>query len=353
MSEDYYNLLNVSKSATSDELKKAYRKLAIKWHPDKNKGDSDAEEKFKKISEAYDILSDDKKRAQYDQFGHDAFSQNRQGPPPGHDPFDVFNSFFGGGNRGGHGPGGFFTREGTGRSSNTRGSDLKMEVEIKLKDVIREKSINLSYNRNNKCKKCKGTGESNGSSKTNCGMCGGRGVVYRNMGIMQIEQPCNRCGGTGSIIRNPCGSCGGNGIVNEKVNTNVKIPIGAHSGTRLRVSGMGNYDKGGFGDLYVFILVRNDEIYDRDSDDVIRKLSVPFEDMLLGSELQIDSLYGSVKVKIPKLSQPESVLRIKEHGIPNMNTNLKGDMYLILQPDLPTKLLDSQVEILELYRKSK
>ena len=352
MSEDYYNLLNVSKSATSEELKKAYRKLAIKWHPDKNKGDQAAEETFKKISEAYDVLSDDTKRSQYDQFGHSAFSQNRQGPPPGHDPFDIFNSFFGGA-RVNQGPGGFFTREGNGRNSKVRGSDLKMEVELKLKDIIREKSIKISYNRNNQCKRCKGSGQTDGSSVTKCGVCGGRGAVYRNMGVMQIEQPCNRCKATGSIIRNPCGTCGGDGIVNEKVNTNVKIPVGSHAGTRLRVSGMGNYDKGGFGDLYVFILIRNDEVYDRDTDDVIRKLSIPFEDMLLGSELQVDSLYGNVKVRIPKLSQPENVLRIKEHGIPNMNTHKKGDMYLVLHPEFPTKLSDSQISVLELYKKTK
>ena len=261
MSEDYYNLLNVSKSASADEIKKAYRKLAIKWHPDKNKGDASAEEKFKKISEAYDVLSDDKKRSQYDQFGHDAFSpKSSRHPPPAHDPFDVFNaleveivvdmSCV-------------FTREGTGNgSSNTRGSDLKMEDEIKLKDVHAENQLIFHITETINAKNVKAQAESN--LVRLIVECGGRGVVYRNMGIMQIEQPCNRCGGT-YIIRNPCGSCGGNGIVNEKGTRNCKNTYRIAFANKIESIAMGNYDKGGYGDLYVFIHVLNDEMYERDA----------------------------------------------------------------------------------------
>tara|TARA_B100000676_G_scaffold297223_1_gene338651 strand:+ start:166 stop:1239 length:1074 start_codon:yes stop_codon:yes gene_type:complete len=356
MTEDYYTVLNVTKNASQDELKKAYRKLAIKWHPDKNKGDEVAEEKFKKISEAYEVLSDETKRAQYDQFGHSAFQQGHQGPPPGQNPFDIFNSFFGGGGHPHGNPGGsfheFFTRDNPRGTRHQPGSNLKMEVEVTLKDIIKEKSINLSYTRNDQCSSCNGKGQTANSSTTTCGQCGGRGAVYRQMGVMQLEQPCGLCQGTGTIIKNPCGTCRGNGYTSKKVNTNIKIPMGSHSGMKLRVSGMGNYDKGGFGDLYVFISVKNDETYERDGDDILRNLRVPFADMILGTEKKVDSLYGKVRVQIPKLTKPDAVLRVTSHGVPNMNTHKKGDMYIILQPEFPTKLSDTQRSALELYRKA-
>jgi molecular chaperone DnaJ len=358
MAEDYYNTLNVTKTATQVELKKAYRKLAIKWHPDKNNGEASAEAQFKKISEAYDILSDESKRAQYDQFGHAAFQQargNGQGNPT-QDPFDIFNSFFGGTPGGQHprgNPGSFFTREGPGRERQNAGSNLKMDIEVKLTDIIKEKSINLSYTREDKCNNCKGSGKTSKSTEVTCGQCGGRGAVYRQMGVMQLEQPCHHCDGQGTITRNPCGICRGNGRTNKKVNTNVKIPMGSHSGTKLRVSGMGNYAPGGFGDLYVFISVKNDELYDRDGDDLIRKLQVSYLDMILGTEQTIDSLYGKVRIKIPELSKPETVMRITEYGLPNMNTHRKGDMYLIVQPEFPSNITQDQKAILQLLKKAK
>ena len=353
MEEDYYSILNSNRNDSQDDIKRSYRKLAVKWHPDKNKGDPNAEEKFKKISEAYDVLSDETKRSQYDQFGHSAFKQKTSGGS-NHDPFDIFNSFFGGrsNQNSGHGFDGFFTRENGQRQKQT-GSNLKMDVSVSLKDITKEKSINLSYTRHDKCKSCSGTGKTVNSTTVICGQCGGRGSIYRQMGIMQIEQPCNYCNGTGNVTKNPCGSCGGHGIKPKKMQTNIKIPVGTQNGTRLRVSGMGNFDKGGYGDLYVFIAVKNDKLYERDGDDVIRKLQVPFEDMILGDELIVDSLYGAVKVKIPPMSKPDSVLRVNEHGVPNMNTHRKGDMYLIINPELPKKLTQEQLNILKLYKKSK
>ena len=358
--EDYYNILNVTKNSSSADIKKAYRKLAIKWHPDKNQGNAAAEEKFKQISEAYEVLSDDSKRAQYDQFGHAAFQQGgghqQHGGFGGQDPFDMFNSFFNGGGGGpnqGGGFNGFFTRENGKRTRTTSvGSNLKLDVEVRLKDIIQEKSINLSYTRDDKCNPCGGTGQTEHSSHAQCGQCGGRGVLYRNMGIMQIEQPCNHCSGTGSIIRSPCGSCGGSGVNSRKTQTSIKIPMGAHSGIKLRMSGMGNYDKAGYGDLYVFIHVLGDEIYDRDGDDLIRRLDVDFHDLILGTELQVDSLYGDVKVKIPKLSNPEQILKVSEFGVPNMSTHKKGDLFLIITPRFPEDISEEQTEILESYRKS-
>lgn len=360
MKDDYYKLLNLSRSASADEIKKAYRKLAIKWHPDKNKDNAAAEDQFKKISEAYEVLSDENKKAQYDQFGHSAF---QQGPGSGgfgghgQDPFDMFNSFFRGGrnsrNNQDQAFNGFFTKENGRRSSrNVVGSNLKLDVEVNLKDIIREKSINLSYTRNDRCNECGGTGQTTNSSHATCDQCGGRGVIYRNMGIMQIEQECGYCSGSGTIIKNPCNSCRGSGITSRKAHTKLKIPIGSHSGIKLRVSGMGNFDKAGYGDLYVFIFVKNHELYDRDGDDLICKLDVNFYDMLLGTEMEIESLYGQVKVKVPRLSKPEQVLKVKEFGVPNMSTHRKGDMFLILNPFFPEKISEEQKSILELYKKS-
>lgn len=352
MAEDYYTTLNVDRNATSDQLKKSYRKLAIKWHPDKNKGDSSAEEKFKKISEAYDILSDDTKRSQYDQFGHAAFNQQRQSNRP-HDPFDIFNSFFGQGARVNPNSN-FFTREGNGRSSeNSVGSNLKIDVEVSLEDIIKEKKINLSYNRQDKCNPCGGNGQTSSSSIQPCHVCGGRGVVYRQLGPMQMEQPCPSCKGGGSIIKNPCRSCSGSGVNNKKMNTSINVPVGSHTGIKLRLTDLGNYDKGGYGDLYAYIFVKQHELYERDSDDVIRKLELPFEDIILGTTQIIDSLHGSVKIKIPRLSKPDSVLRISDYGIPNMSTHKKGDMFVVLNSKFPSNLTDEQVSILELYKKSK
>ena len=299
MAEDYYTTLNLDRSATTEQIKKSYRKLAIKWHPDKNKGDANAEEKFKKISEAYDVLSDENKRRQYDQFGHTAFSQQSQGRGGfQHDPFDIFNSFFGG-NAGASGGSGFnssfFTRESNGRNTrNQVGSNLKIDVEVSLEDIIKDKKINLSFNRQDKCNSCKGTGQTNESSVQSCRVCGGNGRVYRQLGPMQMEQQCPSCGGQGTMISNPCRSCSGNGVTQKKINTSINVPMGSHSGVKLRLADLGNYDKGGYGDLYVYIFVKPHKLYDRDSDDVIKKLELSFEDMILGSTQTIDSLYGSV-----------------------------------------------------------
>lgn len=352
MAEDYYNVLNVTKNATPEELKKAYRKLAIKWHPDKNKDDSDAEEKFKKISEAYDVLSDENKRSQYDQFGHAAFSQQGTGGGFHQNPFDVFNSFFGGGGQS-QGFNSFFTREGPGRSqSKSVGSNLKIDIEVTLADIIKEKIINLSFSRNDKCNPCDGSGQTSSSSTTSCHHCHGRGSVYRQMGVMQLEQTCPVCSGQGTVVKNPCNRCNGSGIFNKKMNTSVKIPMGCRSGTKLRLSNLGNYDKGGYGDLYAFIYVKSDNLYEREGDDVLRKLDLDFVDMILGSNKKLDSLYGKININVPPNSQPDSVLRVTAHGIPNMNTHKKGDMFLILKPTFPKKLSPKQIKVLETYRRT-
>jgi len=362
MSEDYYKILNVSKSASKDELKKAYRKLAIKWHPDKNKDNPEAEEKFKEISEAYDILSDENKRAQYDQFGHSAFKQGGMGGNAGFqgDPFDMFNSFF----NGGAGPGGFGdffdsgmggTRESYGKQKNASGSNLKIDIEVSLQEIINETNKKINYTRNGLCNACSGTGQTEHSRLKNCTQCGGAGAVYRRMGPMQVQQTCPTCGGLGTILQNPCTPCQGSGIMEEKINTNVKIPKGCQSGVKLRMTDMGNFGgrDGSFGDLFVVIYVRKDSYFERDGNDLICEEKIDFYDMILGGTKTIKSLYGKVNVKIPRGSQPETVLRVGDYGLPNMRSDtVKGDLFVVLKPKFPEKINSEQQSILELYKKS-
>ena len=355
MKEDYYILLGVSKTATPEELKKAYRKLAVKWHPDKNKGDADAEEKFKKISEAYDVLSNEQKRAQYDQFGHDAFSQG-SGGNPGQDPFDIFNSFFGGG--GGGSPfGNFFTRDGgnrTNRNEPQTGSNLKIDIEVQIKDLINDINHTVTYTRDGKCKSCSGTGETKDSFYKTCPTCGGNGVVYQRIGPMQMEQPCPTCGGSGQQLQNGCRPCNSSGLQSEKINTKIKIPKGCQSGVKLRITNQGNFGRGGsYGDLYVIVSVRRDPYFERDGDDLICTEDISFYDMILGTKKVINSVHGKVNVNIPPNTQPDSVLRVSKYGLPSMrNPDSLGDMYVVVKPGFPKSTSVEQKSILDLYRKT-
>lgn len=360
MNKDFYTLLGISKTASKDEIKKAYRKLAVKWHPDKNKGDSDAEEKFKQISEAYDVLSDENKRSQYDQFGHDAFTQSNTAGNNGfqQDPFDIFNSFFGNGARVNPGSGfnnNFFTRENGGSKQNNRGgANLKINLEVQLKDIVNDINHTLSYTRDGMCKVCNGTGETNDSFYKSCSTCGGRGVLYQRIGPMQMEQPCGVCGGSGSVLQNGCQPCSGTGIQTEKINTKIKIPKGSHTGVKLRVTGQGNYNKdGGFGDLYVIIQVRRDPYFERDGDDLICTEEINFYDMILGTKKVINSVHGKVNVNIPQHTQPESVLRVSNYGLPSIRDNdTKGDLFVIVKPKFPKKTSVEQRSILDLFKKT-
>jgi molecular chaperone DnaJ len=363
MEQDYYNILNVTKSASPEEIKKSYRKLAIKWHPDKNKDNPSAEDKFKEISAAYDVLSDQNKKAQYDQFGHSAFTQQNSGGRPGggfhnqgHDPFDMFDSFFNQRRGGGAGSSHTYTSNSASSSQNFKGSNLLYEVEITLYDIIKDKSMNISFNRNGMCKSCQGSGETSKSSLKGCSQCGGHGVIFRQMGMMQVQQTCPTCGGSGSILQNPCNPCQGSGTTQERIKTNIKIPKGCPDGTRLRVSEMGNFGgrRGTYGDLFVMIHVKHDEIFERDGNDLVCQHSIEFQDMILGTDKKIDSLYGKVNLKIPKNCQPDSVLRIKDYGLPNMRSDTsKGDMFVVIKPKFPDNISVEQKSILELYKKSK
>ena len=345
---DYYKILNIPNSATPDEIKKAYRKLAIKWHPDKNKGNKVAEEKFKEISEAYDVLSNSDKRKQYDMFGTSDFADTNSAS--GFNPFDMFNSFFGGGVD-------FestFTHDNRRNNKQKTGSDLKIRFECKLEDIIKDINKTVSFNRNGECKSCTGTGRTKKSSVVNCPSCGGTGILYRRMGPMQIREVCVSCGGSGSFIKNPCNTCNGSGISSESVSTKIKIPKGSYSGLILRIPDMGNFVHGGrYGDLFVEIRVRPDQRYERDGNNVFVNEGIPFYDIILGKTLTIKSLYGSVNIEIPKTAKPNTTLKVKNHGLPDLKQSEKiGDMYVRIFPEFPNKLSDEQESILELYKKT-
>jgi molecular chaperone DnaJ len=346
MAENLYSTLGVNKSASASEIKSAYRKLAMKYHPDKNKNDSSAEEKFKKISEAYEVLSDENKRRNYDQFGDAKFNPNQGGFGGGGntDPFDVFNSFFHARNSGGF-------KEHTNRSQT--GSNLKIEVEVTLEELVNDISKLTRYKRLGKCGNCKGSGISNESKIDNCHQCGGSGAVYQQFGMMRVQQVCHACGGTGTFIVNPCNPCSGTGTFEETLELNIKIPRGVQSGSRMRISEHGNYIKNGkFGDLYIHIYQRNHAKFARDGNDIFCEEKINFIDMILGGSTEIKGLRGNINVKIPPSSMPNSRLKVKEQGLPNERTGKVGSMYITLEPTFPSKLTASQKSILELYKKS-
>jgi molecular chaperone DnaJ len=349
MKKDYYDILGATKSSTQDELKKVYRKQAIKWHPDKNKDNPDAESKFKEISEAYEVLSDKDKRAKYDQFGHAAFQQggSNQG---GFNPFDIFNSAFGGGG------GGFDDFFGGGRSQHDvslRGESLRVGVEVSLRDIITGTTREIRYDRNDKCNKCNGTGETNQTRYQQCQHCDGQGAVLRNMGIMQIRQACPVCQGTGEMVTNPCGKCKGQRVNRVKSTVKVTIPRGANNGTQLKVGGKGNAPQHGhtYGDLYVVIRVKSDSKFTREGDTIITKQFIHFTKAILGGEEIIPSLHGRVSIKIPPGTQPETRLKVTEHGTPNLRTGHLGDMIVIVGVEIPKKLSDKQKTVLQGFNK--
>jgi molecular chaperone DnaJ len=341
MKTDYYTLLNIPTTATSEEIKKAYRKLAVKWHPDKNKDNPSAEDKFKEISTAYDTLSNPEKRRNYDQYGHDSVN-HPSGGQAHHDPFDVFNSFF--------------TRDGNARKRKTQqGQNLRVHVEVKLSDLLSTTTKLVEFKRLGICNPCNGQGTTNSDDLETCKNCRGQGVVFQNMGPMQIQQHCPVCLGEGTILKHPCGVCMGQGTNTETMKTNIKIPKGCHSGITLRVPAHGNYIKGGkYGDLYVDVNVRPDSRFDRQGNDLVTKLSVDFCDMILGNHSKLDSLRGPINIKIPSSCQPDTILKVRSQGLPDMRDNsIMGDLYVMVKPVFPKQLNVEQKSILELYKKTK
>ena len=348
---DYYDVLGVSKSASKDEIKKAYRKLALKYHPDKNKGDKTAEEKFKEGSEAYHVLSDDKRKNNYDQFGHAAFQSG--GGQSGFSNFDFSSSFsdifedvFGDFGFGGS------TQSRRGRRNN-RGNDLRYDISIDLNDAFEGKEEKINYTTYKKCKTCSGSGAKPGSRPSACSYCGGQGKVRSNQGFFTIQQTCPECSGEGEQISNPCSSCGGAGKTQSNESVSVKIPKGVDDGTRIRIAGKGEAGtKGGSnGDLYLFISVEPHDIFKRSEENLFYELPISLADAALGATVEVPSIDGGkTKIKIPSGTQSGKQLRLRGKGMPVLKRNLFGDLYIRVVTEVPTSLTKRQKELLSEFK---
>ncbi len=351
MSSDYYEVLGVDRSASSAEIKKAYRKLAMQFHPDKNPGDKQAEDKFKQAAEAYGVLGDSEKKAKYDQFGHAAFQGGAgfggQGFENVDDIFssfgDIFSDFFGMGGMGG--------AQGRGRRSRSgprRGADLRYRLEVDLGEVITGTDRNLEFDTEESCNRCSGQGSEPGSEASTCGTCGGQGQVVNSQGFFSVATTCPSCRGAGQVIKNPCKECRGKGRKPVTKKITVTIPKGVDNGTRLRVAGEGEggMRNGPSGDLYVEIRVRGHNQYDRQGRDLLGQVKIAYTQMLLGTEVEVETFDGKKMLKIPEGSQPGSILRMRELGVPDIRSGSRGDLCLRLEVVFPKKLKKQEEKLL-------
>jgi molecular chaperone DnaJ len=349
---DYYEVLGVSKGAQKDEIKKAYRKLAIKYHPDKNPGNKEAEEKFKEATEAYEVLADDKKRQTYDQFGfaglegmagggsHDFSSVFRDFEDIFGDFSGFFDSFFGGGG----------TRRKRQSTRGRRGADLRYDIKIPFKDAAFGTKVDISFVRNESCTTCNGTGADKGSKRKLCPNCGGSGQVRRSSGFFSIATTCPSCNGEGEVIEKPCKECNGRGLVKKNKKIKVSIPTGIENGKRIHIpeQGDGGINGGPPGDLYVFVHVLPHKYFERNGNDVYCMIPISITQAALGAEIYITTLDDKkVKLKIPPGTQNGKILRLRNEGIPYLNyTSGKGDMYINIRVVVPQHLSQKEQKLL-------
>ncbi len=337
---DYYDVLGVSKNASEAELKKAYRRLAMKYHPDRNSGDADAENKFKEAKEAYDILSDEQKRAAYDQFGHQGVEGSFAG---GHahaggfgDIFDsVFGDIFGGGRGGGE--------------RVYRGADLRYDLDLSLEEAINGTTTKIRVGKLAACSVCNGSGAKKGSSPANCPTCDGMGQVRMQQGFFSIQQTCPQCRGKGQIISDPCGTCSGQGRVRDNKTISVKIPPGVDTGDRVRLTGEGEAgEKGGpAGDLYVHVIVRDHPIFTREATNLHCNVPISFTMAALGGDIEVPTLNGRVNLKIPPETQTGKLFRLRGKGVRSVRSSSTGDLLCKVVVETPVKLDKKQKELLE------
>ncbi|MCT4507571.1 MAG: molecular chaperone DnaJ [Tepidibacter sp.] len=351
---DYYEVLGVGKSASDQELKKAYRKLAMKYHPDRNPDNKEAEEKFKEANEAYEVLSDAQKRQNYDQFGH----AGANGGFGGHGGFDFNGSGFGGfedifGDMFGDIFGGGRSR----RTGPERGSDIRYRMTISFEEAAFGTEKEISINRSENCDECSGTGAKPGTSKKTCPTCKGTGEIKQAQrtpfGTMMNVRACHDCSGSGSIIETPCTKCNGKGEINKKKQVNIKIPAGVDDGSAIRLSGEGELGlRGGpRGDLYVVIDVLPHKLFERDGNNVYCEMPITFAQAALGDEVEVPTLDGKVKYKIPEGTQTGTVFRLREKGIPRLRSKTRGDQYVKVVIEVPKRLSEKQKELLKQFAK--
>ena len=342
---DYYEVLGVERNASEEEIKKAYRKLAVKYHPDKNPGDKAAEEKFKELGEAYEALNDPQKRAAFDQYGHAAFDPRARAGAGGfrgggfHDPFEIFREVFGGGT------GSIFDElfGGGERGDPTgpqRGSDLRYDLETGFEEAALGCEKEIAVTKLEACESCRGSGAETGSSTKTCSTCGGRGQVLSSRGIFSIAQTCPRCEGAGRVVEKPCRACRGAGRSEKTSKITLRIPAGVDTGARLRSAGNG---EGGLrggppGNLYVVLHVRPHEIFQREGDDLICEMPISFVQATLGAELEVPTLAGNAHIRLPPGTQPGVVFRLKGKGVQNVQGYGQGDLHVRVNVEVPTHL---------------
>ena len=349
---DYYDVLGVQKNSSPEQIKAAYRKLAVKHHPDKNPGDKPSEEKFKEASEAYHVLSDKERKQNYDNFGHAAF-ENGAGGRGGFGNFDFSNHFsdifedffsdFSGGGRGRRS-----------KKSNFRGSDLRYDLSITLEEAYNGKKQDIKFSTSEKCNTCSGSGSKPGHDAGSCSMCGGHGQVRSSQGFFTVQQTCPQCSGTGEEITNPCNSCGGQGKKQASKRLSVTIPKGVDDGTRIRLAGKGEAGSrgAGSGDLYLFINVYSHELFKRSDENLFFEYPISIADAALGTSLEIPTIDGAkAKIKIPAGTQGGKQFRLKGKGMPYMRGSGNGDLYVQVNTEVPVSLNKEQKELLEKFRK--
>lgn len=357
---DYYEVLGVTKNATQDEIKKAYRVLAKKYHPDMNPGDANAEAKFKEASEAYAVLSDEEKRQKYDQFGHAAFENGGGGAGGGFDFSnmgdifsgfgDIFGDFFG--------MGGGSSRR-SGYSGPQKGADLRVGITITFDEAVFGTKKELNINVKDTCTECNGTGARRGTTPETCPKCGGKGqVVFQRQslfGVTQSVQACPQCRGTGKIIKDKCPACYGEGYISKKKTVEVSIPAGIDNGQMVRMSGLGEpgVNGGPKGDVLVEVRVKDHPIFQRDGMDLYANVPLPFTKAALGGEIKINTIYGDVMYTVAPGTQTDTRVRLRGKGVPSVrNNDSKGDLYITLIVQVPTKLTKEQKELLEAYERT-
>ena len=342
---DYYEVLGVPKDATLDQIKKAYRKLALKNHPDRNKDDKAAEERFKEAAEAYAILSDSNKRAQYDQFGHSLGGSGFQGFQGFEENFrgfsdvfgDLFEDFFGTSQR----------RHGS--ASGIRGADLEYSVEMSLEDVAHGKEMKIEFPRAERCSTCQGSGAEPGTKKTTCPDCGGVGEVRSTQGFFTWRRTCPTCGGEGEQINKPCRECRGTGRTKQTRKLNIKIPAGIDDGSQLKITGEGEAgERGGSrGNLYVYVTVKPHPVFERSGNHLLLEVNVGIDGAALGTEIEVPTLNGKVRLKIPPGTQPGKVFRLKGKGITDLRGFGVGDQLVRVNVEIPEKLTNEERKVLE------